>query len=98
MRTCAKCHAQMPDEATECENCHADLNEWSTTAVALKKHINNPRVKYILLMVDDDCCPACRVAKGAYTKDNVPVLPVEGCSHPLGCRCFYQPFLEELYP
>jgi hypothetical protein len=25
-------------------------------------------------------------------------LPVEGCSHALGCRCFYQPVLDEIYP
>ena len=27
-----------------------------------------------------------------------PTLPVEGCSHGLGCRCYYEPVLTEIYP
>jgi hypothetical protein len=79
-------------------NCQADLSEWSNTAVALKQFKENPRVKYVRLMVDANCCPACHEVEGAYPKDQVPVLPVEGCSHSLGCRCFYLPFLEEIFP
>jgi hypothetical protein len=66
------------------------------TSIARKKFVENPRVLYIRVMVSNDCCPACREAEGAYSKDEVPSLPVEGCSSPYGCRCFYQPFLDEL--
>lgn len=98
MQTCSVCHAQSPDEAIECINCHRDLREFSTTAVALKNFQENPRVKLILVEAWDDSCPACRAAAGSYAKDQVPKLPVEACSHNLGCRCFYQPFLDEIYP
>ncbi len=98
MQTCSKCHTQNPDEAQECRNCHAVLAEWSETAVTLKRYLKNPRVKYVRVVVYHDCCPACRQVEGAFQKDQVPTLPVEGCSHQNGCRCFYQPFLTELYP
>lgn len=98
MQTCSKCQSQSPDSATECVNCHANLSEFSVRAVALKRFENNPRVKYVRIVVAHDCCPACREAEGAYEKGAVPALPVEGCSHALGCRCFYQPFLDELIP
>lgn len=98
MQICSKCHAQQPDSALECSSCGADLREWSNTAVALKRLQENPRVNYVRIVVAHDACPACLEAEGAYKKDAVPRLPIEGCSHGLGCRCFYQPFLEEIYP
>ena len=98
MQTCSKCHTQMLDSATKCINCDAELNDWSTTSVALKRLQANPRVSYVRVSVAHDCCPACRDIEGAYAKDAVPNLPIEGCSHSLGCRCFYQPVLEEIYP
>ncbi len=98
MQTCSRCHALSPDSALVCSQCQADLGEASTTAVALQKFQANARVLYIRLMVSDNCCPACRAQEGAYPKDSVPRLPVAGCSNPEGCRCFYQPFLEEIYP
>lgn len=98
MQICSKCHAQSPDSVGTCVNCGVDLGEWSNTAVALKRLQNNPRVIYVRISVANDCCPACRQAEGAYAKDSVPKLPIEGCSHGLGCRCFYQPVLEEIFP
>jgi hypothetical protein len=98
VQICSKCHAQSPDTTSRCLNCDADLNEWSDTAVALKRIQANPRVSYVRISVSQDCCPACRQMEGAYAKDAVPKLPVEGCSHGLGCRCFYQPVLEVIYP
>ncbi len=98
MQTCSKCHAQLPDSISACTQCGADLSEWSESAVALKKFQENPRVNYVRLVVADDCCPACRQAEGAYAKDSAPRLPIEGCSHGLGCRCFYEPVLEVIYP
>jgi ribosomal protein L40E len=98
VQTCTKCNAQSPDEAELCANCGSDLKEWSKTAVARKKFANNPRVRYVQIITMDNCCPACHEMHGSYAKDSAPVLPVEGCSHPLGCRCFYQPVLDEIYP
>jgi hypothetical protein len=98
VQTCSNCQQQSPDSATHCLNCGADLSEYSIVRQTLKKHTLNPRVKYLLVVVFHDCCPACREVEGSYEKDKAPLLPVEGCSHALGCRCFYQPVLEEIYP
>ena len=98
MQTCSKCQTQSPDSAIECSNCKADLRDWSEAAVALKRYEENPRVRLIRIVVYDNCCPTCRQVKGGYEKGHVPKLPVQGCSHELGCRCFYQPFLDEIYP
>lgn len=98
MQVCSVCSAQNPDEASHCANCNADLSQLSTAAVALKRFVENPRVRYVRIEVSPDCCPACRELAGAYPKDKVPKLPVEECSHNNGCRCFYQPFLTEIFP
>jgi len=58
----------------------------------------NPRVKYIVLAAPADACPACQELAGTYPKDQVPELPVELCSHPLGCRAYYMPYLDDIYP
>jgi hypothetical protein len=98
VQTCTKCNAQSPDTAIFCVNCNADLKQFSTAAVALKRFQDNPRVLRVRLVVMDDACPACQEAAGTYPKDEAPELPIEGCSHNLGCRCFYQPYLDEIYP
>jgi len=98
VQTCSKCHIQSPDMVKICPNCGADLKEWSETANTLIHLQDNSRVLYVRISVAGDCCPACRMAEGAYAKDSTPSLPVEGCSHPLGCRCFYQPMLDDIYP
>lgn len=98
MQTCSKCHALTEDEAHHCVQCGADLRQWSETAVSLKRMQENPRVIYVRVTVSHNCCPACMQAEGAYAKDSVPSLPIQGCSHEHGCRCSYQPVLEEIYP
>jgi len=98
VQICSQCNAQSPDMATHCVSCQADLRQVSKTAVALQRFRVNPRVKNVRLVVAHDCCPACRQAEGTYQKDQAPSLPVEGCSHSLGCRCFYEPMLSEIYP
>ena len=98
MQICSQCYAQLPDAATHCSDCSADLSEYSVTAMTLKRFQENPRVLYVRLTVAQDCCPACRQVEGAYPKDQAPKLPVDGCSHGLGCRCYYQPFLDDIYP
>ena len=65
---------------------------------ALLKFQENPRVKNVRLIVSADCCPACAAFEGTYQKKNAPQLPIEGCSHPNGCRCFYEPMLTTIYP
>ena len=75
-----------------------DEDPQSDQTIALEKFQKNPRVKYVRFVVSHDACPACREMEGAYEKDAAPPLPEEACSHPLGCRCFYLPFLTEIYP
>lgn len=65
---------------------------------ALKRLQDNPRISKIVVVVPADACPACQEVFGSYPKDEAPDLPMEYCTHPLGCRAYYQPFIEELYP
>jgi hypothetical protein len=65
---------------------------------ALKKFRANERVSNVRLIVSGDCCPACTAHEGTYDKNEAPLLPIEGCSHPTGCRCFYEPMLTVIYP
>jgi hypothetical protein len=65
---------------------------------ALKQMQENPRVSKVVVIVPADACPACQEVFGTYPKDQTPRLPMDACSHPMGCRSFYQPFLDEIYP
>ncbi len=98
MRTCTLCNAQSPDEVPHCVKCGAGLSEHSTTAVALARFRANPRVRTIRVIPNDDCCPTCLAAEGEFPKEEAPDLPVPGCSHPLGCRCYYEPELTDIFP
>ncbi|HEX7395144.1 MAG TPA: hypothetical protein VF313_09490 [Anaerolineaceae bacterium] len=98
MQTCSKCSTQSPDAASICTTCGSDLHDFSTTAAALKKFQTNTRVDNVRLVVPGTACPACLAMEGTYPKNSVPPLPVEGCSEPNGCQCFYEPMLNEIYP
>lgn len=98
MQTCSKCNGLSTDSVTICDNCGADLLVFSTHAVTLQRFRDNPRVRHVILSVHDDCCNVCLEMQGAYSKEEAPSLPVEGCSHQHGCRCFYQPELGDIYP
>jgi len=98
MQTCSRCYTQSPDNIQTCPNCQADLQQFSTTAVALASFNANARVKNVRLIVADDACPACQQMAATYEKGAAPALPVPGCSHEHGCRCFYEPMLDEIYP
>ena len=98
MQICSRCSTSASDTQQQCPKCQADLREFSVAAVSLKKLVENSRVYAIHVSTGDDACPACQAVQGTYAKDKAPTLPVEGCSHPSGCRCFYQPMLEEIYP
>jgi hypothetical protein len=73
---------------------------WESTEAykSLERMRANPRIKYIVVVVPEDACPACQNLTGTYPKDEVPRLPFEMCSHPLGCRSYYLPYMDELYP
>jgi hypothetical protein len=72
--------------------------EYSEFALSRKKLIENPRVTAVRISVGKNACPTCRQAEGVYTKLTLPVLPVEGCSSPNGCNCYYAPILDEIFP
>ncbi len=76
----------------------ADTWETSPAAQSLERMIANPRIKYVVVVVPEDACPACQNLTGTYPKDQVPHLPIGECSHPLGCRSYYLPFLDEIFP
>ncbi|HTX90214.1 MAG TPA: hypothetical protein VMC09_03270 [Anaerolineales bacterium] len=95
MQTCSKCNASSPDQAQLCVNCQSDLRQFSVTAVSLKRMQENPRIRAIRVTVAGDACPHCYELMKTYPKDKVPRLPHTGCSHENGCRCFYEPVLEE---
>ncbi|MEN6481387.1 MAG: hypothetical protein ABFD29_04335 [Anaerolineaceae bacterium] len=98
MQTCTKCFSQSSDDTYLCQNCGADLREFSTTAMDLKKMIANPRVLSIRINIDDNACSTCQKYQATYPKNEVPRLPIEGCSNPDGCKCSYSPILDEIYP
>jgi hypothetical protein len=98
VQTCGVCRTQSPDEVLVCPRCGADLRTQSENAQVLARLQANPRVSLIRISIMDNCCPACAAAQGAYPKETAPALPTEGCSHPLGCRCHYEPVLTEVYP
>jgi len=98
MQTCAKCHSLSDDDAIICSNCGEKLPEGNTVMIALKKFQENHRVVSVRLVVADDACPACREVSGTYKKEVAPTLPLVTCSHEGGCRCFYEPMLDEIYP
>ncbi len=95
MQTCSKCNATSPDDALTCVSCNANLIEFSVTSIALKRMQSNPRIRAIRVSVADDACPHCYELLMTYPKNEVPHLPHQGCSHENGCRCFYEPVLEE---
>ena len=65
---------------------------------ALDKIRNGGIATKVRILINQDCCPACDALAGAYEFAEVPELPVEGCSHPNGCRCFYAPVLDRFGP
>ena len=98
MQTCSRCNAISPDTATNCLHCQADLSAYSTNAVALQNFRANPRVTAIRINVAHDACPLCYESRGTFSKEAIATLPHEGCSHTHGCRCTYEPVLNEIFP
>lgn len=98
MLTCSLCNASSPDQASHCVNCQADLAENSTAARALKRFQTNPRVKAVTVASSYNACSYCYEQLGTYAPDKAPALPHKSCSHTNGCRCFYIPVLNDIYP
>jgi hypothetical protein len=76
----------------------ATLTEEKAEHKAALEKIKSGLATKVRILTNRDCCPACRVVEGVYDFDNVPELPVEGCSHALGCRCHYAPVLDYFGP
>ncbi|MFW6069095.1 MAG: hypothetical protein ACOC9E_05900 [Chloroflexota bacterium] len=77
-----------PDLEKQAESHRADLQRIIEGGVATR----------VRILASHDCCPVCRATEGAYDFDDVPTLPIDGCSHPLGCRCHYAPVLDRFGP
>ena len=73
-----------PDLEKSAESHQADLQRIIEGGIATR----------VRILASHDCCPVCRSVTGAYEFDDVPELPLIGCSHPLGCRCHYAPVLD----
>ncbi len=91
---------QIPNKPTDHHLSDRSEDKWglSEAAKALRRLQENPRVKYVVIAVPVEACPACQKIAGTYPKDKVPKLPIESCSHPLGCRAYYLPYLNDIYP
>ncbi|MBP6016709.1 MAG: hypothetical protein KA586_08310 [Candidatus Promineofilum sp.] len=50
------------------------------------------------ILVSPDACPVCRAREGAYAFEDIPELPLEGCSRPGGCNAVYEPVLDLFGP
>lgn len=62
------------------------------------ERIKNGLATRVRILASHDSCPVCKSFEGAYEFDDVPELPLEGCSHPSGCRCHYAPVLDRYGP
>ena len=98
MQTCSLCNASSSDQDTHCKNCNAVLSEHSTTAQALKRFNGNSRVTGVTVASSYDSCSYCYEQLGTYPVDKTPLLPHNSCSHSNGCRCFYIPVLNDIFP
>jgi hypothetical protein len=65
---------------------------------ALERIRNGGIATKVRILTNHDSCPVCRSVEGAYDFDEAPELPLEGCSHPYGCRCVYEPVLDRRGP
>lgn len=61
---------------------------------ALQRIVENGVATKVRILASHDSCPVCTAYEGAYEFEEVPQLPLEGCSHPQGCRCHYAPVLD----
>jgi MoaA/NifB/PqqE/SkfB family radical SAM enzyme len=51
-------------------------------------------IRGIKIITAPDSCPICQSLAGTvYQPDTTPVIPIEQCSSPQGCRCNYSPLM-----
>lgn len=62
------------------------------------ENIKNGLATKVRILAHHDCCPYCEAMEGAFSFEDVPVLPHDECSHPGGCRCSYEPVLDQFGP
>ncbi len=48
----------------------------------------------VRIMAAGSSCEYCKAMEGDYSFEDVPLLPHEGCTHAMGCRCCYAPLTE----
>ena len=75
-----------------------DAKKRAEAKAALKKIKEGGVATKVRILVDADACPVCRSVEGAYDFDEVPEIPVEGCSQLGGCNAFYAPVLDRRGP
>jgi hypothetical protein len=68
------------------------------TALALQRFQDNPRVQAVTVASGFNACSYCFEQLGTYPVADAPKLPHIGCSGEHGCRCFYIPVLNTIYP
>ena len=73
------------------ENTDARRREEQRAAL---ERIRNGLATRVRILVASDACPVCRAHEGAYNFEDVPELPLEGCSRPDGCHAVYAPVLD----
>lgn len=66
-------------------------------AEILQRLRDNPRVAKVRVSAPKDCNVGQSV-QGVFDKEDVPELPVKGCSRPGGCICNYEPVLNDIFP
>jgi hypothetical protein len=76
----------------------AEEKQRAEQRAALKRIEEGGIATKVRIMASHDSCPVCRALEGAYEFGQVPELPHEGCSHPVGCRCVYAPVLDRRGP
>lgn len=65
---------------------------------AALERIRNGLATKVRILVAADACPVCTAFEGAYEFDEVPELPLEGCSRIGGCNAVYEPVLDRFGP
>ena len=98
MSICPYCNNKTEDNDQYCHHCHTDLEKVNAARYALNEFMNNYRIRYVRISTAKDACAECNKYQGIYLKEDLPLLPIVGCSNPDSCRCFYEPKLEEIYP
>jgi len=74
------------------------IEEQRAEQKAALERIRNGLATRVRILVPLNACPVCRAHEGAYEFDEVPELPIEGCSRPGECDAVYAPVLDLFGP